>query len=1008
MRRNKAVWLLMLIVSVCALWSGRIVSAADATYTITVSGGKAYVDGEEVSKAKPGDSVMLVPDIQSGTYVSEWKLNGTSLGDDNTFRMPEGNVLVTAVRKSQQPLILDLTSTARLPGDHDYLLLYGTGLTQTVTDYLKENVPFTEDDNREQYYDFDGDNIPEARIRYVLYDCEDGFMTAVPGGTVRGDYKIDKPNALPYWPVVVRFGKNPVKETYAITVNGGYAADRDGNVITFAIPGQYVRVHYEWSDKTWLKEWKADGISNFHSYYYFSDRREYTNYAGMDESFIMPARDLTLRAVTGYKRPYTIDLTKGQAVIGYDVGYCLGQSVDPSGWNLFNPDLDRNGTTDIKTEYSFLNQQITITPCDTCSVTGSYRVDGLNSGQYWPITIKIGEVKPAYEITVVGGHAVTREWDDGISDYVTEAITSAAPGTEVFIIPDLTEGEYWTSWETDFSGIDKTFVAPNFYMPARDITVKAKTTNRQNRLVINLTNGLTEKDADFNRLRNAIYFMGDREDNGLVDFDDDGYYDIMINSAMDTSYPGDLWNCGELNAALSFNFEEGLTITPPDGIYAPIRIVAKRPAGFSKEKEYSITVVGGKAYAPDGTEVTSARPARKVYIVPDLTDVEKGMYVAGWTAESSYGEISYGDGNPDRQEFSTPDYDIVITIEKKLEKQVPLDINLTGGSFLLPAVYQGISVADALKPYADEESTDTEGTLDLNRDGIPDVIYTATVKEEYPELAFTKAGEEGSLTEDFETEQNLSGRYGSFRFIFGRKTDWIVVLDGQEDASLGQHLCFRTNMDITEAATDREWASMTALRGGISVRIVLKDSVPDTIEPVAVYYLDENGAKCEAVSENGSYRFTMPEANTTITAVFQTKKVVTPTPEEPKKDDGPEKEEEPEKKDEPEGKDGVNPWFILIPAFAFIIAVTTAVIILYNRKGRKAAAAAKADGDGPDTAAETTAEAVTEQKEEDPSEETAVSEETPALKDPEAEVYETDTPNETASAEKGTDDETEV
>lgn len=977
MRRKTSVWIPALIAVLCGVFllSGRTVLAAGKdTYTVSVSGGKAYLDGKEISEAKPGDCIELVPDIEKGTYVSEWKVNGKSLENSSWFYMPSGNVKVTAVRKDQKPLVLDLTSTARIPGSYDSpALLEGTGLAPDVNLYLLENIFYVTEDCVE-YLDFNGDNLPDAKIIYLLYEFADSVMVPVPGGKVHGDYKIDKPNALPYWPITIHFGEEQVKESYSVTVNGGCATDREGNVITAAAPGELVCVHYKWTEKTWLKEWKADGVSDFHYYYYCSDQKEHWNYDGMDESFIMPAMDLTLHPVTGDKRPYTIDMTKGQAVIGYDVGYCLADSLKP-GYNvLMDVDLDGDGTKDINDDYHPDEKTITLTPANTSSVSGSYTIKGLNAGKYWPITVKLPKIdKSSYEITVVGGHAVASVWDEKTSQYTDKTITSAIPGTEVTIIRDSTDGEYWTAWETDYSGIDRSFVRPNFTMPAKDVTVKAKTTKEQKPLVISLEGGLTKKNADFNRLRNTIAFMGFDDFHGLVDIDGDGYYDIAVHSASDSVYPGNLYDCGGMGAAGSFNFEEGVTIKPSDGAYAPITLVAQRPAAFPKQEEHEITVICGKAYAPNGTEVTSARPDRMMYIVPVVPDGKIGVYITGWHADSSDDSFTYYGEDATPQVYFMPDNEVIISITSTLEAQTPIDIDLTCGSFSIPAVYHGITLTEVLKRYAGTGSTDTEGTLDLNRDGTPDVIYTASPNESYFELIFSKAGSDETFSGYFTVRESLPGRYGPIRFNFGQKVNWTVTLDGQEDRSLEKYLGFRTDMIMADAATVRDWGSMTMIRNGASVRILLKDSVPDTIEPVGFYYLDANGAKCEAVLEDGTYRFIMPEANTTISVEFRTKKAVVPEPEDPKKEEGPGKEEEPEKENRAGKKDDFNAWLVLIPAFVLIIAVTTAVMVLYNRKGRKAAAAA-----------------------------------TILEKDPEAEAYETDTPDETAPAEKGTDDETEV
>ena len=599
--------------------------AAEDICEIFVEGGHAEDEnGNVITKAQRGESVILVPNLQAGKYVSGWMIDGVERSGVEGMLITENKTIVKAIWKEQTPYTIDLTGLADITDNSAF-------------DYLCDAVGVDKYDvvyNGKQEIDLDGDGTKDCKyVTKRLTPSGREYLIPLVGSSISGSITFDELTKLPYWPVTVNFGTNPIRETYSIRVYDGKASDENGNVITEAKPGELVTLSYEPNTETYLIKWDADGIDDFHGYYYLPDEHLYRNSVGMNERFIMPAMDLTIHPVTGTKQPYTLDLRDGYEIVDSDIVDCIGKSLNGYVELGQEVDLDNNGVTDLLNieDYIYTGHH-TIIPTAGCSFTDSVELEGINAGRYWPITILFEEVKKEYTITVNGGHA---------EDDYGNTIVTAGPGEHVLVKADYTDGHYWKEWKSDFPEIIKNQIIFSFCMPACDIEITSETVAVQTPYTIDMTE-VTVRDEDVGILVNMALANAFEVGKMEYDLDENGTNDVTFYNAGRYAYLG-AWAVNINNTFArrdaEYSLWESTTVNVKNGPYGPITFVVdvdKANARPEEEyhitnpeelKSYSITVTHGSVENERGEIVTSARKGTKLYLYPDSKD---GYILSFW------------------------------------------------------------------------------------------------------------------------------------------------------------------------------------------------------------------------------------------------------------------------------------------------------------------------------------------------------------------------------------------
>ena len=561
--------------------AGDASSEEEKTYRITVNGGVAKDgNGQVVTSAKKGDYIRLEPDYQEGTYVCDWIVNGEKIPRRERqayINMPGKDTTVTAVRKQQTPYTLDMTGSVLLK-ELDEVYYPSSGIVDYISDaygdenfYQNAQVPMwsTPEERADKGIDLDGDGTKDVLIVYYSYDSgtESGtFLYPKEGGSVHGKMQLKKvKNNLPYWPITLDFGDEPVRSSYKITVIGGRAYENDVTVYE-AAPGTMVYVEYEANETEYLKRWTLDGLKDSYCITFGSSINEgcYNN-----GRFAMPARDVTVRPETGKKQPLLLDLTDGFTKFSeYGAYGSLYLTLTGENYQYIEEglDIDGDGTPDISSGWwnAARESGMYYSLVPRCSATGDIILKGLTDGPYYPITLRFGtpQIKDAYTISVTGGHA---EDEDG------NRITSARPGKTVVIVRDAEPGHYFKGWEADFAGIKTGSVELSFSMPAKDVEVRAVTVTTQTPYTIDMTYDIGESRAEeMQILINALRLSGYEEEADFgVDLDGDGTFDIDGRDS--ESYPASvLYRPDRICRTRDYSLWKSTTIPIKDYAYGPI------------------------------------------------------------------------------------------------------------------------------------------------------------------------------------------------------------------------------------------------------------------------------------------------------------------------------------------------------------------------------------------------------------------------------------------------------
>ncbi len=662
MNRKKYLWVILcalaaLFFSMGTVLAGDASSEEEKTYRITVEGGVAQNgSGEIITSAKKGDFIELEPDYQEGTYVCDWIVNGETLPRESrvSISMPGKDTTVKAVRKQQTPYTLDMTGNTalqQLDGDYycyysmlaEYLCdAYGCYFDSAATETWNLPAP-------DKGIDLDGDGTKDVVIAWYSGDAGHVHMTFLypkEGGSVHGTIQLKKAkNNLPYWPITLDFGNEPVRSSYRITVIGGRAYSGDDTIYE-ATPGSTVRVKYEANETEYLKQWTLDGVKDPFCMTYGSYFGEGCNYEGW---FFMPSRDVTVRPVTGKKVPLLIDLSSGAAMIREygATGSLYGTLTHGCQYIEEGSDVDGDGTPDIK--WGSWNAVVSGESMDyytllpRCSATGDITLKGLNYGPFYPITLRFGtpQLRETYAITVTGGHA---EDEDG------NRITSARPGKEIIIVRDAEAGQYFKGWESDFAELKTGSVKLTFAMPAKDVEVRAVTVTTQTPYTIDLTYDLGKSRAEeMQILINALLLSGYEVADFGVDLDGDGTYDI--DGSDWESYPASVLYCPyRICRTGDYSLWKSTTIPIKDYAYGPITFTVdvdsvEYPPVLDPSVYFPIKVSEGFIRNEKGETIYEnlIKAGTKIIVCPDRSP----GYVNGWKSDDVELHPIENTSNPD-------------------------------------------------------------------------------------------------------------------------------------------------------------------------------------------------------------------------------------------------------------------------------------------------------------------------------------------------------------------------
>ena len=313
--------------------------------------------------------------------------------------------------------------------------------------------------------DLDGDGSPD--IKFTSGSMEfgyDAFIVHLAGSSIKGTYTWHKVYEeskyyygayAPEATVVFYFGEEQPKESYSISVEGGYATDWKENRITQAAPGEGVYVHFD------ITEGK-----------YVPSETRTTSSGYVLKHSLMPCADITI--VPNYEEqvPYTIDMTSGYGCVkawedGNSIEYAeYIEKFDSTDGFL---DLDGDGTFDLRryNEYDSMDDLVALLfiPLPTSSIRGEYSFQNPGkdrTDKYSPITLRFPEKRTdsEYFISVSGGEALDEQGN---------VINSAAPGA-YFYLHKIPEQNFFYSanlekWPSSWTWSDKC----RMIMPACDI-----------------------------------------------------------------------------------------------------------------------------------------------------------------------------------------------------------------------------------------------------------------------------------------------------------------------------------------------------------------------------------------------------------------------------------------------------------------------------------------------------------------------------------------------------------
>ena len=276
-------------------------------HSVSVDGGYAEKynpstgSWEKVTSAAPGDELRISRSSFEGKYVSAWKSNYWSYDSINAVEqkaqsckwvyMPGADVSFTAVKSPQTPYYLDLSQG-----------FFRIGYFDDAVSDIRNMISAGYNRYETNTFDLDGDGTFDISIYEWGDDPVDDtpdqvVLVPLPTALIKGNYTLSGLNDGPNWPLVIKFPEQ-VYGRYAVTVKGGRAIDKDGNVVTHAAPGTRLFIETDFGGEDGWIQYKSDLKE-----YWDENTSVYFEGRGY---FFMPAHDIV---ITPYQKDGDVIIT---------------------------------------------------------------------------------------------------------------------------------------------------------------------------------------------------------------------------------------------------------------------------------------------------------------------------------------------------------------------------------------------------------------------------------------------------------------------------------------------------------------------------------------------------------------------------------------------------------------------------------------------------------------------------------------------------------------------------
>jgi len=259
------------------------------------------------------------------------------------------------------------------------------------------------------FLDLDGDGTDDVMFKFEIWSHQAGdpytaYAIPVPGCSVKGTVSYSWPadtvaDLAERYPILqFVFPEREIKETYAITIEGGTVKDQNGEIIHSAAPGQRVQIvpDVKVMKGKYVSSWKENSNPAFAADFVTDANRTVLTYA----EFIMPAADISLMPVTAAQTPKTfvIDMSGNTDDLFWldcpnALQICQAAGLGWEDWdvNFYIPDAidaDGDGWTDLCIYPLWSGNYLA--PANYRSAT-EFVLSGANSSPYSPITIRFAD-----------------------------------------------------------------------------------------------------------------------------------------------------------------------------------------------------------------------------------------------------------------------------------------------------------------------------------------------------------------------------------------------------------------------------------------------------------------------------------------------------------------------------------------------------------------------------------------------------------------------------------------
>lgn len=250
----------------------------------------------------------------------------------------------------------------------------------------------------ETFPDLDGDGTED--ILFSQYTVRSyGFIdelvaVPLPGGSINGAVTLKGTEDAPFASITFRLNNSKVKPEYKIQIKGGWAEteyyDEESETfvkktVTSAAPGTVIKIKADPLKGKYVNEWKASGIS-------ISGPKQDDDTQPYLGTFVMPAHDVSASPVTLNQKPYVLELERGalgEGLTVYNIGAVEGLSEPFKDATDGLIDLDGDGLYDLLCE-GWKSTMAYAAPA-LHSTGREYKIEALNSGPNYPITIRYPE-----------------------------------------------------------------------------------------------------------------------------------------------------------------------------------------------------------------------------------------------------------------------------------------------------------------------------------------------------------------------------------------------------------------------------------------------------------------------------------------------------------------------------------------------------------------------------------------------------------------------------------------